>query len=261
MVDCHIHTCFSPDSSELIRDIEVYCMEKGIKTIGIADHYDFRNPDKTFSAGVDFDNYFKSLNKVNEVEILKGIEVGYDHRDQKKILDILKNKNLDYVIFSMHTIDDKNLHDDMFFKRHSIYKDFGKYFERINQMVEENDLFQILGHLDYPLRYKDYVDIDRVYEENNNVIESILKNLISKDIALEINSGGMRYSHGKCNPSNEIIRLYKELGGKYITFGSDAHNKDSIGYEYKNICRILSEIGLEKLYYYKNREAIEYSII
>jgi len=40
-----------------------------------------------------------------------------------------------------------------------------------------------------------------------------------------------RYALSDLTPSKDIIKLYKELGGKIITIGSDSHKEEYHGYK------------------------------
>ena len=51
----------------------------------------------------------------------------------------------------------------------------------------------------------------------------ILRTLAINGKALEVNSSGLRQELGKTLPGREVIERFKELGGKYVTVGSDAH--------------------------------------
>ena len=63
----------------------------------------------------------------------------------------------------------------------------------------------------------------------SNVIDDIFKALISREKALEINTSGLFKEIGKTLPDINLIRRFKELGGRYVTIGSDAHNCIDLG--------------------------------
>ena len=56
-----------------------------------------------------------------------------------------------------------------------------------------------------------------------------------------------------CNNLINIYKAYKQVGGKYVTIGSDAHNAEDIGANFiiaNNICEIC---GLKPVYF-RNRK-------
>ena len=53
--------------------------------------------------------------------------------------------------------------------------------------------------------------------------------IIENDIKLEINTSNFSKGFDFPNPHTDIIRRYKELGGLYVTVGSDAHKAQFVG--------------------------------
>ena len=46
---------------------------------------------------------------------------------------------------------------------------------------------------------------------------------------MEINTSGLRQRYGRTFPEIKYVKLFRELGGEYITFGSDAHCVRDLG--------------------------------
>ena len=86
------------------------------------------------------------------------------------------------------------------------------------------DGFDSLAHLTYPLRYmvgeqKIPVDMTRF----DDVIGEIFETLIKNHKALEINTSGIAMPLGDTLPGEAYIQRFHDMGGQYITVGSDAH--------------------------------------
>jgi len=71
---------------------------------------------------------------------------------------------------------------------------------------------------DRELHFKDYADY----------IDELIKLCVNYDITLEINSRRLN-NDISFNSLKKIYARYKELGGRYVTLGSDAHNVNGIG--------------------------------
>jgi len=84
-----------------------------------------------------------------------------------------------------------------------------------------------------------------VFVKNADVFDKILTHLIENEKGIELNTGGFKYGLGQPNPSIDILKRYRELGGEIITIGSDAHEPDFIGYEFNKACDILKECGFK----------------
>ena len=76
--------------------------------------------------------------------------------------------------------------------------------------------------------------------------------LIQYDIALEINTGGYKAGLGVPNPTPDVIKRYRELGGEKITFGADAHKPEHIAFHFADAAAIAQEAGFR--YYVRFKE-------
>ena len=56
------------------------------------------------------------------------------------------------------------------------------------------------------------------------------------------------------NPSEEILKFYKECGGEIRTFGSDAHKPEDVTYGINEAYDILKGIGFECIADFKERK-------
>lgn len=107
-----------------------------------------------------------------------------------------------------------------------------------------------MGHIDFPKRY--YGEI--YYEEA--VINEIFRNLLEKDLVIEINTSSLRKGHVQTMPGKELLEIYKANGGKYVTIGSDAHIVEDIGADYETARSLLEEVGLQEVIYRQRKRQI-----
>ena len=98
--------------------------------------------------------------------------------------------------------------------------------------------------------------IEKVDKTNKiEVKPEILEKIIKRNIALEYNTGGLNEKCHFCNVQNEeLFTLYKSLGGKLVTVGSDAHHAVGIGLTFKTATDHLKKLGFDSVYYYENRK-------
>ena len=167
--------------------------------------------------------------------------------------------NFDFVIGSTHQVDKKDPYFPEYFDSYGIKGGVRRFFEVTAENINAFKDFDAYGHLDYIIRYND--EAKRLpYEDYSDIIDEILKLLIDNDKALEINTGAFKFGLMEPNPSTTTIKRYKELGGRLITLGSDAHKAEQIGVGYDVISDILRSCGYDSYFVYKNRKPIEYSI-
>ena len=113
------------------------------------------------------------------------------------------------------------------------------------ECVKAFDCFNCLGHLDYISRYGPYDDKSVNHTLYQEIIDEILKTLISKGKGIEVNTSGYK-ERGNCGfPSFEQVQRYYELGGRIITVGTDSHTSDRVGEHVEDVLREYERIGFK----------------
>ena len=93
-------------------------------------------------------------------------------------------------------------------------------------------------------------------------IETILKSVIRKNLALEVNVSGFDGEYDPADsfsPNEDILKKYFSLGGRKITLGSDAHSPDRVANRFDEAAEVLKRLGFKSYCYFENREAKEVS--
>ena len=88
------------------------------------------------------------------------------------------------------------------------------------------------------------------------VIDKILETIISKEIALEVNSSGIRKGLGVSMPDADIVRRYKALGGKMITVGSDAHRVSDAAADIPQCLEMLKDSGFGEVCAFRKKQPV-----
>ena len=127
------------------------------------------------------------------------------------------------------------------------------FFEVTLKRLESYDCFDSLGHLDFVVRYGPNRNRFYDFKTYGDIISAILELLIRKDKALEVNTGGFKYGLGHPNPCEDVLKRYRELGGRLLTVGSDAHVPGFVGYEFDRTAELLKEIGFKEYALYRRR--------
>ena len=87
----------------------------------------------------------------------------------------------------------------------------------------------------------------------SEIIDEILQTLIRNGKSLEINTAGLRQPIGVTSPDESIVRRYKELGGKLITIGSDAHYAEHLGAGIEQGYELALKCGFDSVAVYQRR--------
>lgn len=246
MFDCHIHTNFSTDSTMKIEEAINISRDLGLGLI-ITDHMDYKYHQPGWFV-FDPDEYFNKYEKYRNDRLLLGVEIGYRDDCIDKITDLNKNYPFDFVIGSIHVVDGEDIYYKDFYEGKSKQEAYGQYLKSILSLVKNHTIFDSLGHMDYISRYSTYEDRALYYRDFADLIDAILKELVHGEKAIEINT---RTIDDKITADNfiRILRRFKELGGQYITIGSDAHRPEDIGINFKIAEEITSLCGLKAVYY------------
>lgn len=263
MFDNHVHSSFSGDSEMPPQMACHTAYGIGLKGLAFTDHldYDFPNFDVNFL--IDFDDYSNTMDMIKDkysgrLSVLKGIEVGLQPHVIEQTSQLVKKYNFDFVIGSVHVIEKKDPYIGEYYGDMSKVQAYERYLKEIYDMLSRFDDFDVMGHIDYIIRYGHYDDRSMVYAEHSDIIDSILKLLVQKGKGMEINTASYREKPGLSTPvyDNEILKRYLELGGEIITIGSDAHSTDYIGYLIRHFENILMSLGYRYVTHFEGRKPV-----
>lgn len=254
--DSHIHTENSFDS-ETPAELQVdRAHELGIEYITITDHCDILDWDDSDIARSNA-QAVELNSKYSDLTVLRGIELGEPLQDLEGTAQALGLCEYDFVLCSLHNIRNE---EDFYFLHPTIdeaHDLLTRYFDELLDMVRWNE-FDSLAHLTYPLRYmvgREKLDIDMI--SYKPVIREILGTLAANGKALEINTSGRRTDEGFLMPTVEYVKLFHELGGKYITLGSDAHVPEHLAVGMSDGIAAAKEAGFSCATIFVERKPVE----
>jgi histidinol-phosphatase (PHP family) len=252
MFDCHIHTRFSSDST---MDIQQAIKEAQVHELGIiiTEHVDLNFPDKE-KFRLNYEEYFKEYQPLRNSKLLLGVEIGMNEKFNKEHEIISRKYPFDFVLGSIHFLGNDDLFYPNTYEGKSKNQVYEQYLMEIKKNLMLHPYIDALGHIDYICRYSIYEDKELYYLDFSDLIDDILNTVINLDISLEINTRRLE----SCEAVNSILPIYKrysELGGKYVTFGSDAHNYQAIGSYFKTALEIAEKCNLTAVHY-KERKII-----
>lgn len=246
MFDTHVHTTFSTDSKLSIDDAIKKASSDNLGLI-ITEHMDLNFPAEGEFI-FDIDKYFHEYGKYRNNKLLLGIELGMrdDCINENAIIE--KSHPFDYVLGSIHFVNGIDIYEKSFYESKTKLEAYNEYFENMLDNIKSHSYIDSLGHIDYICRYAQYDDKDIYYEEHSNIIDEILKELVDRNIAIEINTRRLS-NDATVKNLTKIYRRYSELNGKYVTIGSDSHTENSIGYNYKRALDIAAISNLKTVYF------------
>jgi histidinol-phosphatase (PHP family) len=255
-VDLHNHTILCNHASDTVDEYIERAIELGIDEYGFSDHAPM-NYDQKYRMDITQKKLYEKWvldakeKYKNEIKILLAYEVDYL---DGYILDEVINSKVDYLIGSVHFLTNKN---DMWgfdnpefigvYKSKDIDTIWNEYFNAIKSMAK-TQLFDVVGHLDLIKVFKFLPKKDIRLIAKDALLEIKKSNMV-----LEINPAGLRKPISETYPSKQILELAYEMQID-ITFGSDAHSVDQVGFKYEEVSSLAKDIGYTTCVSFENRE-------
>lgn len=263
--DYHMHTSFSTDSETLPKEMAEGAIAKNLRSICITDHYDMDYPfyEDLGENAFRFEpaEYFRTLQELQkeyaeQIRIHIGIEIGLQPHLASFYRNLTESWPFDFVIGSVHLVEGK---DPYYKDRLGAISDRELYrrgFETILENLNSNTDFDVLGHIDYVVRYGKKQEQEYILSDYMEIIDAILRKIIHLGKGIEINTAGLKYGLPFCNPHPEILKRYRELGGEILTVGADGHRPEHIAYAFERVTDILQECGFKYYTEFESRKPI-----
>ncbi len=274
--DYHVHTEFSDDSDYLMEDVVKDAIKKGMNEICFTDHVDYGikrdrddprgilkrpggkgEPEWMEVANVDYPRYMNLIKHLKEkyqsnINIKTGLEFGMQVHTIPSYQNLYNRYDYDFIILSIHQIDDQELWTQDYQKGKTQQEYIEGYYQEMLNVIKNYKDYSVLGHLDLITRYDEIGNYP--FEKIKPIITEILQLVIKDGKGIEINTSSHRYGLKDSTPSRDILKLYKELGGKIITIGSDSHKPEHLGAYIDEAKELLKELSFE---YYCTFEKME----
>lgn len=259
--DCHMHSSFSADSPTPMEHMIQKAIDLGLQGITFTEHLDpdYPKTPENLDFSLDIPSYQKKLEELSiiykdRIEIRFGIETGLQMHLDTYFHDLVSQIPFDFVIGSSHVVHGYDPYYPDFFEGRKEFLCYMEYFESILENLSVCHDFDVYGHIDYVVRYGPNKNREYSYGRYQDILDEILRKLISMGKGIELNTGGYHYGLGEPNPCTGIIRRYRELGGEIITVGADAHTPDKIAFAFNKACDVLKTCGFQYYTVFKNRK-------
>lgn len=263
LADFHVHTGYSDDSVYPMQRVVQDAIRLNLDELCFTEHVDYGvKPewDQAASAAIRdgraatnpaYQAYFSEVRALKEefadkIALKCGFELGIQTHTVSQFEALIGRyeDQMDFALLSCHQIGDLEFWtgDYQTGKTQAEYN--RGYYEELLQVVRTySGRWSVLAHLDLIRRY----DACGVWatEHDSEVIAELLRATIDSGHGIEINTSYVRYGLQDMTPATDILRLYKDLGGTIITFGSDSHKPEHLGAYLREAQRKASALGFE----------------
>lgn len=258
LTDMHSHTTFSHDGKNTPAKMLEEAQKRGLAFYGVSDHFDYdydlslvSEEERLALQNGDEAEYFHTLRHLQEdyegvMNVALGAEFGFSekHEVQCRYLSTYEKYRPDYVINSVHGQDGKD------YARYDFTKDkkttYKEYLRIVRASLDAPYPYDIVGHIGYVARYVPFKDRDFSFAEFGTEIDDILQTIIQKGKILEVNAKTKTLPDDAV-PDWDLVKRYFALGGRLISYGSDAHEVGRIAEKRELIVKTLKEIGFTHL--------------
>lgn len=248
MFDYHVHTCYSQDADVPLSAQLDAAVRAGFKEICFTDHVDFDliADGKPFYPPADLNALKEELKAIAplypSVKVKRGAEVSFcDKRCAEAAKDYIKNADLDFVIGSLHVIDGVDTYTHEFYVGKTKEQAYRLYLSTLANVIRTNSYFCAMGHYDFVTKYAPYPDRSLSYSFAPDLFDAIFTYLIQNGKTLELNTSA--WLNGP-NWGLDVYKRFSELGGEFVTVGSDAHRSSRVGARFDEAYELLRAAGI-----------------
>ncbi|HIJ78758.1 MAG: histidinol-phosphatase [Desulfobulbaceae bacterium] len=243
--DGHVHTRLCHHARGEMEEYVLAAIARGLDELIFLEHLEkgVNYIESTWLSEDDFAYYHREGRRLKEkyqakIKVGVGIEVGYNPRRQEEILDFLNRYPWDRIGISYHFYEIGGKHYNFVSRKEYNTLAFGAVgvdkviSHYLAGLLDAVNLLPgtVLCHLDAVLRYHPEVCFGR---EHELIINEIFRAMLSKGMALEINTSGIAL-RGQPFPAANFIRVAMAMGIPLVA-GSDAHRPDDVGRYFSRI--------------------------
>lgn len=261
--DDHVHSEWSWDT--LTGDMERTCaraVEIGLPSVAFTEHVDFapyvfkdahmpympeeflrhmggstvlRHPEN------DADGYLASIEHCRDrfptLRILTGAEISEPHWHPDKVAQLMRGDRFQRILASVHSrpADGGAELLDFAYGAEPPRDVALEYLREVHRMIEGSSVFQVLAHIDYPFRR--WPAQEGKFDPFNfeDEIRTVLRALKQSARVLEVNT--------RIPLHPEIVRWWFETGGEAVSFASDAHRPENVGFGFAEAAAMVEAQG------------------
>lgn len=259
--DLHIHTYSSPDSWSSPDEICRAALRHDLSAVAITDHaeaWETWDPaSKVRFEGrriSDPDRYFHAINEVKSryagrLRVIAGVEIGYWSSREHDIRGFLSSHPFEFAIGSVHDSPPVSWRDPALREILRDHPELARkaltfYYSEV-RAAAESGLFNTIAHIDIYERYSPRQWPDIFADEELAPVVRRAVQAVAQYARMEINLSTVHTSKEFPWSALQLLRMYREMGGKPPTVGTDSHVAKTVGRGLEEAERLAKQAGFE----------------
>ena len=260
-IDYHVHTAFSPDCDTPMAAQVARAAELGLDELCFTDHLEL-GLKQWIGHETDFEACRRACEELRRspgAPVLRfGAEAGISCTPEEfeRLTAILRGSRFDFVIASAHVVGDTNPMEPDFFEGRSFPEACRAYLAALLEGLRKLDpaLYSCVGHVDFPVKGRlrqGEPQAALLWEYAPDELDEIFRLAIGEGKCVEINTSPFPLLGGR-RPELGWLRRYAELGGEYVTIGSDSHRTELLSCGFELAVELAREAGIRYIAVYED---------
>jgi histidinol-phosphatase (PHP family) len=189
----------------------------------------------------------------NKIPIKFGLEGDFFPGTEQWVKEFNSQHEFDYIIGSVHYLGEWGFDNPTFVHRYeerNIDDVYIQYYDHVKRSAAAK-LFDIIGHCDLVKKFG-----HRPSKNMEEVLREVFKVVKSADMAVEINTSGLRKPVKEAYPSEQILKILHEYNIP-LALGSDAHVPGDVGKDFGIARQLIEKYGNGRISLFTKRQRSE----
>lgn len=261
LVDYHTHNSLCKHADGNLEEYILHALNIGLNEIGCSDHAPMPN---------DFDAQHRmdvqQFQQIYKPEVLKlkekykkkltvkfALEGDFFPGTEDWVKEFNSQHKFDYIIGSVHYLGEWGFDNPIFvhkYEERNVDAVYEQYYDYIKRSASSR-LFDIIGHCDLVKKFG-----HRPSKNMEEILREVFKVVKAADMAVEINTSGLRKPVKEVYPSEQILKMLHEYKIP-LALGSDAHAPTDVGKDFDIAKQLITTYGNGKISLFSNRQRSE----
>jgi histidinol-phosphatase (PHP family) len=261
LVDYHVHTARCGHATGAMERYVEHAIAAGLTELGFSDHlYMYwlppaRRDPKLGMAEWEHDFYIEDVERcrqryASDISIRLATEADFIPGHEAELDRILRRYDWDYVIGSVHFVDEWGFDDARYMSRFDAWDTdalYARYFDLVGASAETG-LFDTIGHADLVKKFG-----HRPAGDQSEAYRLLAERFAEAGVCVEVNTAGLRKPVGEMYPHPDLLRACC-LAGVQTTLGSDAHAPQEVAADLVSARALMQQVGYQSFVKYAARQ-------